>query len=459
MASSDDVPDSTDWLSTPLSGFAAVEAALRCQVCKDLYKTPMITSCCHTFCSLCIRRALSNDGRCPMCRATEQELKLRSNWSMEETVEAFSKARAAALSLARSQHQDGPPRSSRSSPKRKAGEMPAEAHEPPKRLRTSARLSRNNRGEEASVPVAPAEEVEEQVVPASNNDDEDEDYVPDAPNGLVPCPLCNRKMKEWQVFGHLESCPGPSAAASPSRNNINPSDTAPSFAQSHRKPQKTLERLPPLNYSMLKEQALRKKMSDLGISSQGPRALLEKRHKEWLTIWNANCDAAMPKKRSELLHDLETWERTQGGRAPTMGRVAQTAAVIKDKDFDGAAWAARHDSSFRDLIANARRSRETATKKTEEVDKVVDEASEGSAGRNPEPVVVSSSQPHDGVPATTDGSSGQDRDRRLETAPGLDSVLSPPHAEPMSWELSQRPIGSTSSAEGASTRIAEADKY
>lgn len=203
MASSDDVPDSTDWLSTPLSGFAAVEAALRCQVCKDLYKTPMITSCCHTFCSICIRRALSNDGRCPMCRATEQELKLRSNWSMEETVEAFSKARAAALSLARS-HQDGA-RSSRS-PKRKAAEGAAEAHEP-KRLRTSARLSRN-RGE-ASVPVTPSEEVEEQVVPDSNNDEEDGDYVPDARKSQIHDAFGLPTLANSSPTHSKRSCPMP----------------------------------------------------------------------------------------------------------------------------------------------------------------------------------------------------------------------------------------------------------
>lgn len=171
---SDDVPDSTDWLSTPLSGFAAVEAALRCQVCKDFYKTPMITTCSHTFCSICIRRALSNDGKCPMCRATEQELKLRSNWSMEETVEAFSKVRATALSLARNQETKS------QSPKRKAVEISSDANEPhePKRLRTSARLSKS-RGEQ-SVAATPVQVDEEQIVPDSNNEDDDEEYVPDA---------------------------------------------------------------------------------------------------------------------------------------------------------------------------------------------------------------------------------------------------------------------------------------
>jgi DNA repair protein Rad18 len=98
----DEVSDSTDWLTTPLESFAPVDAALRCQVCKEFYKTPMITSCSHTFCSLCIRRCLSSDGKCPTCRAPEQELKLRSNWVIEELVDAFERARPKALEFARS---------------------------------------------------------------------------------------------------------------------------------------------------------------------------------------------------------------------------------------------------------------------------------------------------------------------------------------------------------------------
>ncbi|PNP53025.1 hypothetical protein THARTR1_06540 [Trichoderma harzianum] len=447
MASSDDVPDSTDWLSTPLSGFAAVEAALRCQVCKDFYKTPMITSCSHTFCSLCIRRALSNDGKCPMCRATEQELKLRSNWSMEETVEAFSKARAAALNLALNQGNRS------QSPKRKAVEMSSDIHEPhePKRLRTSARLSKS-RGEQ-SVAAIPAQEVEDQVVPDSNNDDDDEEYVPEAPGGLVPCPSCNKKMKEWQVFGHLESCPGPSAANSSSSNNAVNSDTTLSFGQSHRRQQKTLDRLPPLNYSMLKEQALRKKMADLGISNQGPRILLEKRHKEWLTLWNANCDAAVPKKRSELLHDLEGWERTQGGRAPTTGRAIQTAAVIKDKEFDGAAWAAKHDTSFKDLIASARKSRLEAKKKTEEAGQVTGDQAQSSVNQPPDLMLISSSQPPGGDPSV------RPEKQSSETAPSLE-LLTSSRVYPMSLDVSQQPINPTPPADVTNRRsIAEADKY
>jgi E3 ubiquitin-protein ligase RAD18 len=117
---------------------------------------------------------------------------------------------------------------------------------------------------------------------------------------------------------------------------------------------------------MLKDTALRKKMGELGLSASGPRPLLEKRHQEWITLWNANCDSAKPKKRSELMNDLDVWERTMGGLAPTMSRAANMGAQIKQKDFDGAAWATKHDTSFRDLIAKARGSRAQAGQKAAE---------------------------------------------------------------------------------------------
>lgn len=149
-------------------------------------------------------------------------------------------------------------------------------------------------------------------------------------------------MKAWQVFNHLDSCPGPTVRETVPVDRPSASTKIP-------------ERLPALNYSMLKEQTLRKKLAEFGISNQGSRALLERRHREWITMWNANCDAANPKKRSELLQDLLVWERTQGGRL-TSGRSVAEITTISDKSFDGAAWAAKHEASFKDLILDARKS-------------------------------------------------------------------------------------------------------
>lgn len=101
-----EVADPSDWLQSSIPKIAPVESALRCQVCKDFFDTPMITSCSHTFCSLCIRRCLTNDGKCPVCRSNDQELRLRRNWTVQEIVDAFQIARPS-LSLLASKDVDG----------------------------------------------------------------------------------------------------------------------------------------------------------------------------------------------------------------------------------------------------------------------------------------------------------------------------------------------------------------
>ncbi|KAF9881612.1 DNA repair protein rad18 [Colletotrichum karsti] len=358
----EDVPDSTDWLSTPLPGLSAVEAALRCQVCKDFFKTPMLTSCCHTFCSLCIRRALSNDGKCPLCRASDQELKLRSNWAMEEIVESFVKARKTTLEFARTA---GRSAVGGSSPKRKLAEEESAAGEQQpdaKRLRSSARLSKTRAGQAAATVYQEEDFVSEHREDDVEDEGDDATFTPE--DGLVPCPICNTRMKESQVFRHLDTCPG--TQTQPSRASSSRTPTPQTSAPARGAPRQTPapERLPAIAYSMLKDVALRKRMSDLGLSTNGTRQQLEKRHKEWVTLWNANCDSARPKRRAELLHDLDVWERTQGAKAPMFA--ARPGAAVKDKEFDGAAWAAKHDTSFKDLIANARKSRRQAKPKTEE---------------------------------------------------------------------------------------------
>ncbi|KAI0466007.1 DNA repair protein rad18 [Xylaria cf. heliscus] len=372
----DNVADSTDWLSTALSGLSAVEAALRCQICKDFYRTPMLTSCNHTFCSLCIRRALSADGKCPLCRAGEQEMKLRSNWSMEEVVAAFTQTRSTVLNFAR-RPPTSPARPETS--KRKPGDVDMDhVFEQPlsssqqrsnKRLRSSARVSKT-RGIEATAEMARQE--------ANIPDPEPAPVEPD--DGLVACPICWRRMKAVLVDRHIDtSCPGePQPDPTPPRRSPSKpttirsvfapssSSSASTFTFASGKPQPPPDRLPALNYSMLKEAQLRRELVEQGLSTSGNRGKLERRHREWVMIWNANCDSQRPRRRAELLHDMDVWERTLGSGAPTGSRAANTGAQIRDKDFDGAAWAAKHDTSFKDLIANARRTRAQAQTKPDD---------------------------------------------------------------------------------------------
>lgn len=361
MAHDGDIADSSDWLNTPLASISKVEAGLRCQVCKDFYKTPMITSCAHTFCSLCIRRCYSDDQKCPACRAGGQESQLRKNVVLEEVVEAFQTAREAALQFAR----DSSPQPRSTSPKRKlelvAGEE-IRQERPSKRTRASSRRTE------------PAEQSRNYVSPYAPHEDKlDGDFTPDvrstrsswAPKGKentatrdveVECPICGNFVKESTINSHIDNnCfipPKPSSTLRlegmrPSRNS--------SFTTS------APVRLPFLSYSGMKEPALKKKLADLGIPSWGTKLDLQKRHKAWLSIWNSNCDAKNPRPMYALLSDLDEWERTQGASAPRSSTTLSMGSVIKNENFDGTGWRMQHADNFKDLIEKARKSRPAPT--------------------------------------------------------------------------------------------------
>lgn len=108
-----------------------------------------------------------------------------------------------------------------------------------------------------------------------------------------------------------------------------------------------------LNYAMMKEGALRKKLQELGIPNWGNKDLMKRRHIEWLNIHNSNCDAddSVRKTKKQLVKELEEWENTQGGRADIR------ESKVMRKDFDGNGYAKSHKSDFDDLIAQARKKR------------------------------------------------------------------------------------------------------
>ncbi|KAJ8067778.1 hypothetical protein OCU04_003379 [Sclerotinia nivalis] len=329
-----DIADSTDWLGTPLSQLADVDSLLRCQVCKDFFTTPMITSCSHTFCSLCIRRCLNNDSKCPTCRSNDQEIKLKPNAAIEDLVEAFKRARPAALELARKPAVEytviSPKR------KREISDLNGLDEQANKRTRASTRQAARR------LESADAVEASKDVIVIDDGEN-DADFIPD--DGMTACPVCNRRMTAKSVEAHIGRCLAESETPAQSTNIL----LKPSFPSSG--PVKRPDRLPVVNFSLIKDQALKKKLIDLGISAAGGREMMRKRLTEYTTIWNANCDAKHPRGTAQLKRDLESWERTLGSRAP---QPSALSAHIKDKDFDGLAWGEEHKKSFNELIAKAR---------------------------------------------------------------------------------------------------------
>lgn len=195
MDSSFELPDSTDWHATSLPLFEPLEAALRCEVCKEFYDNPVITSCSHTFCSICIRRCISTDGKCPTCRAACQSDKLLPNYAMREIVSKFQDARPKALELARQDKEVSD--ASSESKKRKLGDTDIE-EEPARQTRSRQARTQSRRGEGTNgMPIE---------VPDSE-DDGDETFEPEV-EGHVKCPACKESMLEAQLWRHLDVCPG-----------------------------------------------------------------------------------------------------------------------------------------------------------------------------------------------------------------------------------------------------------
>lgn len=149
-------------------------------------------------------------------------------------------------------------------------------------------------------------------------------------------------------------------------------------------------RLSQLNYAMLKEGALRKKLQEIGIPNWGTKDLLKRRHIEWLNIYNSNCDAdaSVRKSKRQLVKELEEWEKTQGGRADN--RESQ----IMKKDFDGTGYAKSHKGDFDDLIVKARAKRGAPGTET----------SQSEAGTAQMPVMPSIEEPKDHVSVPQSGS-------------------------------------------------------
>lgn len=239
-----DIPDSTDWLNTPLSKVAPLESALRCQVCKDFFDNPVITSCSHTFCSLCIRRCLSSEGKCPTCRGSDQEVRLRRNWAVQELVDTFKDARADILALARAQKPVAGLGDARQSDdatgepaaKRRRVDDPSDQSTSLSVQREPQTTAPHSRGPDSS--AAPAVEAVESSSPGHAGSDDVHRASPsrahpsvnpssEPSDDIVACPICNRKMKNEAVFGHLDSCPGPS---SPPTESSTPTPSTPTPA-------------------------------------------------------------------------------------------------------------------------------------------------------------------------------------------------------------------------------------
>ncbi|KAK9386113.1 hypothetical protein V1515DRAFT_616828 [Lipomyces mesembrius] len=378
-----EISDPSDWTGTRLPSLLMLDSSLRCRICKDFFKSPFMTECAHTFCSLCIRKCIastptSEAACCPICRAPVLEIRLRRNQVVEDLVEWFENARAAIMTTAKeepvvitvpvastvSERVSSLERRGRKRRRDSVDEVPSTSVSPESgesALRRAAR--RGSRkvsyevkldiGDESEHETAPFDHGKEPDVRSSASSKGDSSFIilDDDGNseGLVPCPVCNVEMTSQEVQIHLDDCfkeqeakeaRANQSASSKSNGPIRTLQSQP-LSKIAKKP---VQRLPKLQYDLFNDSKLRSKLVELGLPAYGTRVQLQQRHTEWVSLWNANADSNNPKTKKQLLRDLNDWESNLA-----------KYAIQKVSANDLAAWGKTHSNEFDDLIARAKK--------------------------------------------------------------------------------------------------------
>ncbi|KAM4613291.1 E3 ubiquitin-protein ligase RAD18 isoform 2-T2 [Polymixia lowei] len=413
-----DLPPSLTCLKT-------FDTLLRCPICFEFLSIAMMTKCSHNFCSLCIRKFLSYKLQCPVCNSQTTEQDLRNNRLLDDLVinikttsQQLSKANfdspplspkmpASAVKCktprARGPTRDGSilshffQKGPKTSPAKEArrvgpaqcvsrGEMEstrthttnaADLHlpiplpplvvkeEPVEVEAASAQYLMSVKVEEMDI-SSPVPQPSQAGSPASLEDIK--------PVIKVECPVCSVGISQPFINKHLDTCLTRGEKKESLRSSV----------VSRRQP------MGKLVYNLLSVSELKRKLKGCHLSVQGSRDQLVKRHKEFVHIYNAQCDSLNPKSAEDIAKEVEANEKTRNQLQGNARPVLVFSKNQSDKEIDElhANYRKQHSSEFSRLIAQVRGHLETTrqTRIKEEVNKEGEEAPEShAAGRAAEP--------------------------------------------------------------------------
>ncbi|OUM59667.1 hypothetical protein PIROE2DRAFT_14719 [Piromyces sp. E2] len=140
---------------------------------------------------------------------------------------------------------------------------------------------------------------------------------------FVQCPLCLQSIQVKRLNRHIDlGCPKENPPGESSNNPLSffksssksDNDSAwkdKIFSNPIVKPKtkNKIKKLRSLAYNLLTESKLRKILKDLKIPSHGDKTLMQKRHAEYVNLFNANCDLEHPKSHQRLVEELKRWEK------------------------------------------------------------------------------------------------------------------------------------------------------
>lgn len=358
MAPADATFELSDWRATKLPKLSQLDSLLRCLICKDFLRAPVITSCNHTFCSQCIRQHLMSVSRCPLCKAEQFESNLKRNILLEEVVACFQSTRPDLIRLATIDN-----------------DTTSETDTP---QGTPQRAKTPNAADAEIIEVSDDPESDSRTESSNSRTEATTRTTP--PPGSVQCPICGNSMSaDYLQRKHIDEClsgkrklPVVAAVAKRKREGISLYFQSRKkskevdhehfyFAQADKHHHET-KRMAKLDYASVSTPKLKEKLAALKLLVLGTRPQLELRYNQFYLLFNSNLDSSRPVSDLELRQKLNQWEKSHlAFSAPVSVNSIFGDALshknITDKDFPAKAWQEKFKDEFRDLVRAARKSR------------------------------------------------------------------------------------------------------
>ncbi|KAM5315539.1 E3 ubiquitin-protein ligase RAD18 isoform 2-T2 [Glossophaga mutica] len=362
-----------------------VDDLLRCGICFDYFNIAMmIPQCSHNYCSLCIRKFLSYKTQCPTCRVTVTEPDLKNNRVLDELVKSLNFARNRLLEFAL----ESPPISPASSSSKN---LAAKAHTPVAfrhSLKQGSRLMENfliretgGSASELSMNKSERKFSPQKVGSTSARTSETPSLgkrvsgivdanFPESPSTSTlkqvtkDCPVCGVHILEDHINKHLDNCLSREEKKESLRSSVQ-----------KRKP------LPKTVYNLLSDRDLKKKLKEHGLSIQGNKQQLIKRHQEFVHMYNAQCDALHPKSVAEIVQEIGNMEKTrmrlEASKLNESIMVFTKDQTEKEIDEIHSKYRKKHQSEFQLLVDQAKKGyKKTIEMSKKKVTKKEDESAE-----------------------------------------------------------------------------------
>ncbi|KAI0293427.1 hypothetical protein BC826DRAFT_382602 [Russula brevipes] len=303
LLDSADVQDPTDFPpSSTAPGLRALDNALRCNICQELYEAPVVLACGHCFCSLCARSQLSEKPTCPTCWKETTISGFRINPAMEEAVTAWKDARRFVLRLVNEALN--------------AQTAASESLRPTKRRKPDSHSTNVVSGSGTPVTTKQVLNIDVDVSDDDMGQEASSSSKPLTSRSSIECPVCAKSVPMERINNHLDSnCKSYLSNASSSKSRQKDAwskllDGKKSGKEKEKSDADPDTPLPKASYTVLKDKQIRDLLANHDLSTTGDRSQLIARHERWVAVHNANLDRspALRRRPAELRLEMRRWE-------------------------------------------------------------------------------------------------------------------------------------------------------